>query len=219
MSRVMTPEPREQTAPERTDQALTSRVIAGIAIGLIVLVGIMLSVVAYGYVWYRTSGFIEQNQQSFKPQEVAYPAAVSGTIPVTGRETVVNTRAQAKLLINEIPATADSLRMGEDLYITYCQPCHGLTGNGKGIMGSVPALGLISNKESKDLADYLEGFMSFRPDIDINFVQHETEGELFYSITNGGESIMPSFKDALDVEQRWHIVNYIKKVLGGNDER
>jgi len=216
MSRVVERE-RERQAVERINKKLTPRVIVKIGIGLLVLVAVLLGAVSFQYVWYRTTVFREQNQPSYKPQEVASPATLAGTIPITGEEPIVNTRAGARLLENPIIPNAESLEIGEDLFLTYCEPCHGRTGNGVGIMGVVPPLSRRSAKENDDLAQYLAGYMSFRPDIDINFVQNETEGEIFYSITAGGEAIMPGFKDALDVEQRWHLVNYIK-TLGGSGE-
>ncbi len=218
MSRVATREREHPPAGEKIDEKLTPLFIVKVGIGLLVLVAVLLGAISFQYVWYRTTGFREQNQPAYKPQEVAYPTTFAGTIPITGKEPVVNTRARAQLLENPVAATGESLEIGEDLFLTYCEPCHGKTGNGRGIMGAVPALSRRSAKENDDLAQYLEGYMSFRPDIDINFVQNETEGEIFYTITTGGESIMPSFSDALDIEQRWHLVNYIKKVLGGSSE-
>ncbi len=215
MSRVLTP---KRPDVDKFEDKLTPRVIGKIGVGLIVLVAVLLGAISYQYVWYRTTGFREQNQAAYKPQEVAYPSMVAGIIPVTGTEPIVNTRARAQLLENPFTATAESLAIGEDLYLNYCEPCHGKTGDGKGIMGSVPALSRRPTAENDELAGYLEGYMSFRPDIDINYVQNATEGELFYTITTGGEAIMPSFQDALDVEERWHLINYIKKVLGGSSE-
>jgi mono/diheme cytochrome c family protein len=39
-----------------------------------------------------------------------------------------------------------------------------------------------------------------------------TDGQLYLWITNGfpGSPVMPAFKDSLDNEERWHLVNFIR---------
>ena len=107
MSRVVERE-RERQAVERINKKLTPRVIVKIGIGLLVLVAVLLGAVSFQYVWYRTTVFREQNQPSYKPQEVASPATLAGTIPITGEEPIVNTRAGARLLENPIIPNAET---------------------------------------------------------------------------------------------------------------
>lgn len=179
-------------------------------------VAILAATMASGfiYVWYRNTGYHEQNAPAFKPQETAAPATPVGTISSTGKEPAVDTPFQASLLNNPVPATADSVGKGQEIFMTYCEPCHGKTGNGRGIMGTVPALTLLPEEQKIGYSNYLSGYMTEVPGIDFNFVQQESDGEIYYTITNGGESIMPSFKDALNPEQRWNLINFIKIRLG-----
>lgn len=193
--------------------------IAKTAIAIFVAIMAVLGLYGLQYVWYRNTGYREQNQAGFKPQEIAYPASPEGLVSTAGKEPPVETRFQARLLKNPVPANADSLSTGEDLYMTYCEPCHGRTGDGKGIMGSVPTLSMGSEGRIKTIRQYLSGYMAEVPDFDLNFVQHETEGEVYRTISTGGEAIMPSFKDALNPEQRWNLVNYIKHKLGEESGR
>ena len=188
--------------------------IVFISIALTVVILAATAASGFIYVWYRNTGFREQNSPAFKPQETAYPGTTVGAISTAGKEPAVQTPFQASQLTNPVPATSDSLGKGEQLFMTYCGPCHDSTGGGQGIMGTVPALALVSDERKTAYGFYLSGYMGEIPDIDVNFVQHESEGEIYYTITNGGESIMPSFKDALSPEQRWNLINFIKIRLG-----
>lgn len=182
-----------------------------ISVALTVVILAVTAASGFLYVWYRSTGYREQNLPSFKPQETAYSPAPMGSISTIGNEPAVETASQLR---NPVPATADSVGKGQELYMTYCEPCHGKTGDGRGIMGTVPALTLLPEEQKIGYGHYLSGYMTESPGIDFNYVQHESEGAIYYTITNGGESIMPSFKDALNPEQRWHLINFIKIRLG-----
>jgi mono/diheme cytochrome c family protein len=65
----------------------------------------------------------------------------------------------------------------------------------------------------------MSGYLGYAPGVNLNFVQELPDGLLYYIVVNGGESIMPSFKDAMSPDQRWHLVNYIKRRLGDPFER
>lgn len=165
--------------------------------------------------WYLSTGYLEVNHPYPKAQEAAYAKTALGAINNKGLEPNVSSRKNARKLKNPVPASAQSLREGKNMYLTYCKPCHGSDGGGQGIMGSVPMLRLTPPKgEVESLKAYLGNFTGSEPEFDIQFVQHESDGDIFYTITNGGEAIMPSFKDAMSPDQRWSLVNYIKKELG-----
>lgn len=86
---------------------------------------------------------------------------------------------------NNRAATLD----GKHLYMTDCAPCHGNEGKGNGIA----AAGL-----------------SVRPvDHTSATVQRQSDGALFWMITNG-HLPMPSFKLILTPQQRWEVVNFIR---------
>lgn len=91
------------------------------------------------------------------------------------------------------PTDADdkeNLAIGKSLYSKYCQSCHGKEGFGDGSKA----------KEMKgDLGDFsAEEF------------QEQTDGTLFYKMTNGRDD-MPNFeKKIVDEEDRWLIVNYLR---------
>ncbi|MNL41564.1 Cytochrome c6 [compost metagenome] len=87
-------------------------------------------------------------------------------------------------------ATAD----GKKIFDQMCVLCHGEQGKGNGAAGLT--------LETKP-ANFLE-----------LKVVNETDGEIFWKITNG-KSPMASYEELLTDDQRWKLVNYIR-VLGAN---
>lgn len=188
-----------------------------IGIALAILVG--LSAYAFEYVWYGNTGYLEQNAPSFKAQEAAYPIRPEMTVSTEGREAPIESRLASRDLENPVLPTAASLSHGKESYSIYCRPCHGESGDGKGLMGSVPAMTVVEQGTEDAISLYLRGYTKDDPGIDINYVQTDTDGEIYYTITEGGEGIMPSFKDALSPRDRWNLINYIKKGLGAASGR
>jgi len=82
--------------------------------------------------------------------------------------------------------TEKTTEEGEQLYNTNCKSCHGDPGKGN-YMNLQPAPG--------DPAE--EAF------------QEQTDGEMYYKITNG-KTPMPAFKNGLTPEERWKIIGFIR---------
>ena len=96
-------------------------------------------------------------------------------------------------LQNPIPATRESLEIGERLYRAQCQICHGAAGAGNG-----PAAAGLNPRP-----------VDFR----VHAAVGHTDGQLFDWITNGFEgTAMPAYKNTLSEDQRWHLVNFIKSL-------
>ena len=90
---------------------------------------------------------------------------------------------------NPVENNAASLLGAHKLYTSMCAPCHGYKGLGDGPVAST---------------------LSTRPaDHSSNEIQSETDGSLFWKITNG-RGPMQSYKTQLTDNQRWSIVNYIR---------
>ena len=124
------------------------------------------------------------------------------SVPVTGIPTKVADRDEAEDLENPIPANDHSIGKGRTLFKIYCSACHGLGGR-----GNTPVAELIG---TVDLTD---------PDM----VNDLTDGWIYGTITFGS-AIMPAYgipneesdgrgSNDLDVEERWHVVNYIRNGL------
>jgi len=139
------------------------------------------------------------NQPSIKPQEGVMTPFPSRSVPVMGIPTKVASREEAKDLVNPIPVTPASLKKGRTLFRIICSACHGLSGKADSPIS--PKIGAI------DLTD--------------DYVQKNlTEGWIFGTITFGS-FVMPAYgipnelggSNDLSVEERWHVVNYVKHGL------
>jgi len=131
-------------------------------------------------------------QPSHKAQEEKPFSPPDGAIPVTGKSVNIKDRADAERLENPVPPTAESIARGQERFGIYCLTCHGAGGKGDGPVG-----------------------VKYVPPTDLTgeYVQTKPDGDIFYTITYGGVAIMPAYGDAMKVEDRWHIVNYIKQGL------
>ncbi len=145
------------------------------------------------------------NQPSIKPQEGAMTPFPKRSIPVMGIPTKVANREDSKDLVNPVAVTGASLKKGRNLFRIYCSACHGLTGKAESPVSS--KIGAI------DLTD--------------DYVQKSlTEGWIWGTITFGSY-VMPAYgvpneqggSNDLSVEERWHVVNYIKNGLVGEADK
>ena len=96
----------------------------------------------------------------------------------------------AKNKKNPISSNAASLAAGKTLWNTHCKSCHGSKGLGD---------------ESKSAQ------LKTEPgDFSKAIVQDQTDGALFFKISEGRKD-MPSFKKKLpDEEDRWQLVNFMR---------
>jgi mono/diheme cytochrome c family protein len=96
---------------------------------------------------------------------------------------------EARLQKNPVQVNESTVAGGEALYKARCANCHGESGNGNG-----------------------EEAARYRPvpaDLTNPRVGNQTEGELFWKITNGRRP-MPSFRNKLSDEERWEVVIYLR---------
>ena len=94
---------------------------------------------------------------------------------------------------NPVPANANTIALGQKLYVSNCMTCHGPSGKGDGPGGAA------LEKKPADLGARVKA--------------GATDGELFWKITEG-RSPMISWKGSLTETQRWELVNYIKTFAG-----
>jgi len=90
---------------------------------------------------------------------------------------------------NPVLPDATTLQEGKTLYKANCSPCHGDKGKGDG-----PAASALKPKP----ADHTSAAL-----------QSETDGSLFYKISEG-RNPMPQYKAVFSDKQRWELVNYIR---------
>ncbi len=142
------------------------------------------------------------DQPFAKPQRSPAPAEPDA-IPIVGGETLpapttekgmTEAKDAAAVVPNPIPASAESLAEGEYLYQMNCLVCHGKQGKGDGPVGLK--------------------FVTKSPvDLHKKYTQDQADGQLFFTLTRG-RNLMPFYRDALSAEERWHVINYIKKEFG-----
>lgn len=90
---------------------------------------------------------------------------------------------------NPVEPSAQVLTRGRDLYKRECETCHGRAGQGDG-----------------PKARELEAKVS---DLTEESVQQQSDGALFYKITEG-RGDMPNNKTNVSEEERWMIVHYLR---------
>lgn len=130
------------------------------------------------------------NTQRVMPGEMSF-AMAPGSLPRTGSQLYYakDQREAAALRKNPVPATAESIKKGGDLYVVYCTPCHGPSGQGNGLVAAkfvTPA----------DLTN---------PDLQ----KARTDG-YWQSYLSVGGAVMPSYSESLSAEERWHVINYVR---------
>ncbi len=97
--------------------------------------------------------------------------------------------AYATKKANPVPADEKSVAAGKDVYALNCMACHGTGGKGDG--PAAPAL------------EHPPG------DLTSAKAQEQSDGALFWKITNGRKPMPPAPKELTDT-QRWQIVNYVR---------
>lgn len=99
--------------------------------------------------------------------------------------------ASANKLNNPLSGISEATNKGEKLFDQNCTTCHGTSGKGDG-----PTADMLDTKPAN--------LMSSK-------VQKESDGALFWKITNG-KGAMASYKKDLSEEERWQLVNYVRKL-------
>ena len=101
---------------------------------------------------------------------------------------IMNRREARTELTNPLMGTAEGNAEGADLYGAYCALCHGAGGTGDG---------------------QLAAFYRRMPDLTAPHVGNYPDGFVYSIIREGGRN-MPRFADALNVDERWALVHYLR---------
>ncbi len=96
--------------------------------------------------------------------------------------------------------TAESIARGQKNFGENCIGCHGAGGEGNGEMA--------------------KSLKVTPADLTAPHVGTHTIGDIFHWLTFGGQSgVMPSFKDALDTDDRWDMINFLLLLSSTNQSR
>ncbi|HUB81832.1 MAG TPA: cytochrome c [Bryobacteraceae bacterium] len=88
-----------------------------------------------------------------------------------------------------IPVDRALLERGHERFDIYCTPCHGLVGDGNGMIAK-------------------RGFIQ-PADLHSERVRHAPPGYL-YGVVANGYGAMPDYRDELSVRDRWAVVAYVR---------
>jgi len=142
------------------------------------------------------------NQVSTKPQESVNAAGMQvfpkRSVPVAGTTVYVKDMDAARKMANPVPADEKSVAQGGRLFNIYCTACHGQSGTGNGLVGAK---------------------LSLQPwDLTLGNTMHTWNPAVFqdgyiWGYMGLGGAVMPSYANDLSATERWHVVNYIRKVL------
>ncbi len=97
-----------------------------------------------------------------------------------------------------IEVTRDLVDRGQERFNIYCAPCHGLSGNGNGIV----------HQRAAALA---EGTWAPPTDLASQPVVDQPVGQIYNTIKHGIRT-MPAYGPQISVEDRWAIVSYVRAI-------
>jgi mono/diheme cytochrome c family protein len=92
------------------------------------------------------------------------------------------------------------LARGQERFGIYCAPCHGLTGDGKGMV--------VCKRDKLSDPCQSRGFPPL-PSYEDERLRHMPDGQLFATISHGVRT-MPAYGAQIPVMDRWAIVTYVR---------
>jgi mono/diheme cytochrome c family protein len=102
--------------------------------------------------------------------------------------------------VNRAGGIEKMLARGQERYTIYCTPCHGRTGDGKGMV--------VCKREKVTDPCESRGFAPL-PSYEDPRIRHMPDGQLFATISHGVRT-MPAYGPQIPVADRWAIVSYVR---------
>ena len=133
-------------------------------------------------------GYLREDTELFTGKKAKAPGATAtpATQPTSGTQTNDFPDDIDKF---PFPITKDIVQRGHERYNIFCSACHGLTGNGDG---------MIVRRGFRRAASFNDDRMRNAP-----------VGHFFDAITNGWGA-MPAYAPQIPVQDRWAIIAYIR---------
>jgi mono/diheme cytochrome c family protein len=137
-------------------------------------------------------GFLREDRELYFGKKASAPLGLL----MPGATPAPNSSAATQPFADDVdtfpfPITKEDLNRGEERYNIYCSVCHGMTGNGDGM---VARRGF--NRPSP--ANYHQDRLRQAP------VGH------FFDVMTNGWGAMPSYASQVSVEDRWRIIAYVR---------
>ena len=151
-----------------------------------------------------------QEPNAFFADDAAQRQPVAGTVQRGQLQTTANApflygRDASGALVPTIPAevTPALLERGQERYGIYCTPCHGLAGDGRGIV----AVGNGGQGYGFAVPSYHTEGLKARPD------------GYIYDVILNGINTMPSYGHEMPPADRWAVVAYVRALQESQDAR
>ena len=126
------------------------------------------------------------------------PAENVEELPFVSEAALPALKSDAAALVNPVPQSDQALERAADLFIINCSMCHGRLATAEAGADQPLFVGAL-------FSDYR---IVQPPSFDTDRVQTLSQGEAFWSLTNG-IGFMPGFGSLLSVDDRWHVAHII----------
>ena len=104
----------------------------------------------------------------------------------------------------QLTVDMDFLRRGQDRFNIYCQPCHGISGFGDGIVNNRAKALVVGPPELSQGTVWVEA-----KSLHEELIRVQPPGQIFNTITHGIRTMGP-YESIIPVADRWAIVAYVK---------
>ena len=140
--------------------------------------------VVLGFASRSLAGVVQQPaKQEAQPQKSAETQLLLAGLKIPPEE------AERK---NPVKPTQDSIAAGKRFYATQCAMCHGVGGDGKGVLVEPMKLSVRDWRDPASLKDF-------------------SDGSLFYILAKGTEK-MPGQEGRMKPDEQWNMINYIRSL-------
>lgn len=194
----------------------------------------------------KPSQYFEDGSGSRKPVEgtmplgFVFPISKEGGIPTTDLDFAVGDDYYNTGYIgsnygqgfpSELTVDKDLLERGQERYQIFCSPCHGDTGNGKGVVSKFWGAGAPQppvRKAEQTNAQYEEAQKAYLKEAKefygltplANLVDARAkglpEGRIYHTIVHGNGGLMGGYGGVIPLKDRWAIVAYVKALQAAN---
>lgn len=128
-------------------------------------------------------------KDSLSAQKPVVGSVARGKIPYAYQNTEVDFLTAKKNLKSPLEKTEENLAQGKYLFEIYCATCHGIKGDGQGVLAQREKFLGIPNYKDREI----------------------TEGGVYHVIMYG-RNLMGSHASQLRENERWQIVQYVQKL-------
>ncbi len=128
-------------------------------------------------------------KDSISAQKPVIGSIARGKIPYDYQDSAEGYELAKKNLISPIEKNQENLDQGKYLFNIYCATCHGIKGDGKGVLSQREKFLGIPNFKDRPI----------------------TEGSIYHVIMYG-RNLMGSHASQLRENERWQIVQYVEKI-------